>query len=73
MMPLKEMAASNAQSKGRAEKYQVASQEQWQLPVEHVHPSSPSVGRGEEEGGQSAPVKELVLQPLSSSLMPDGG
>ena len=59
MTQLKEMAASNAQSKGRAEICQEASQEQGQLPAGHVCPMSPLVDRGEERGGQSAPVEDL--------------
>ena len=62
MTLLKEIVASKAQCKGGAEICQEASQEQGQLSAGCVRLLSPSASRGEEEGGQPAPVEELIFQ-----------
>ena len=58
---------------GRVEMCREAFQEQWQLPAGRVRWLSPSVGRGEEEGGQSVLVEELIFPPLKSPYIPAGG
>ena len=73
MTVLKETAASNAQCKGKAEICQEAPQEQGWLPEGRARLLSPSVGRGEEEGGQSTSVEERILQPLRSPYISAGG